>query len=206
MKTWIATPTTLKFFDYFKALNEADLAKIAEGSEIQEYDAGEIIVRQGEPSDLVYFIIVGAVKMTRRMTTAPQKGEESADMLVRVLKPGDSIGDITVLVDFDYKCTHTTALASKLLALKKTNLAAAVSQDIGLAIGFLKCAGIEFLGLLDDMDITNGNTLARIDVLTRAFAEAGVNLNVHFSKADIARMLGLSRVLVSQTMNKWRDC
>jgi hypothetical protein len=74
----------------FEGLSEAEATVLATFLERVESDAGEVIVRQGDPSDAVYFIESGRVEV--RAT-----GAGGNSLVVAELEPGDYFGEIGIL-------------------------------------------------------------------------------------------------------------
>ncbi len=74
---------------FFSGLDEVTLAQLARAARLREYQAGEIILLEGEAQPGLYFLASGYVKVVK---SAPSGREQT----LRVLEPGDTFNEIGV--------------------------------------------------------------------------------------------------------------
>ena len=85
----------------FAALDDGELARVAEICKEQKYTAGQTIFKEGEPGNRLYILTAGEVRISR---TIPGSGEEA----LAILKPGACFGEMSV---FDRSERSTDAIA-----------------------------------------------------------------------------------------------
>lgn len=79
----------LRDMPFFSGLDEVTLAQLARAARLREYQAGEIILLEGEAQPGLYFLASGYVKVVK---SAPSGREQT----LRVLEPGDTFNEIGV--------------------------------------------------------------------------------------------------------------
>jgi diguanylate cyclase (GGDEF)-like protein len=77
----------------FRQLPVGDILKLAEGSRIVSYRAGEFIVRQGEPGECVYLVLAGTVQVVTRI----EDDGLCTEAVVSTLGAGDCVGELSLL-------------------------------------------------------------------------------------------------------------
>lgn len=91
----------LRDMPFFDGLDDVTLAQLARAARHREYQAGEVIVLEGEAQPGLYFLDSGYVKVVK---SAPSGREQT----LRVLEPGDTFNEIGV---FSRKPNPATAIA-----------------------------------------------------------------------------------------------
>jgi CRP-like cAMP-binding protein len=84
----------IKKAEIFAALDQEELAAIAEISTLQTKKSAEKIFSEGEPGNRLYIISDGEVRISRQM---PGSGEEA----LTILKPGACFGEMAVFDRFE---------------------------------------------------------------------------------------------------------
>jgi CRP-like cAMP-binding protein len=92
----------LKKTAIFADLDETELATVAESCREQQFQAGQVIFKEGEPGNRFYLIVSGEVRISRNI---PGSGEEA----LAVLSPGACFGEMSV---FDRSERSTDAVAN----------------------------------------------------------------------------------------------
>jgi twitching motility protein PilT len=98
----------------FRALKPEQLPQLLKVAELQAFDPGEVIVRQGEPSDSFYIVIDGTAAVT------VQKGDGEAVEIGEIPLPS-SVGEVSLLLN-EPRTASVTA-KSRVQALKFSNKA-----------------------------------------------------------------------------------
>src|SRR5437762_3750607 len=92
----------------FRALKPDQLPQLVKVAELQRYDAGDTIVKQGEPSDSFYVVVEGQAAVT--------VGKGGTDVEVAEVPLPASIGEVSLLLG--QPRTAYVAAKSQVLALK----------------------------------------------------------------------------------------
>jgi ATP-binding cassette subfamily B protein len=78
----------------------------------RRFEAGETVIRAGDPGDSFYIVVRGKVSVTRQ-------GEEQGPVQVNVLQDGDYFGEIALIEDVRRTATLRTLEPSLFLCLER---------------------------------------------------------------------------------------
>lgn len=194
------TVSTFRFFNLFDALELDKIEELCKSSKLRHYKRGHTLYRQGDMNDTMYFILSGALIYTRDI--AQQDGcIELNDVVVQVFGQGEAIGDGWALEPTFFRGNVKSLQDTTLLVVDRSEFARLASSNLAVVTCLYKRSAMKMFKIVEGIDIAYGKLLKRIEVLASECEKVGINLNKHFSKADIARMLGVSRVAVSQSLN-----
>ncbi|WP_240421747.1 ABC transporter transmembrane domain-containing protein [Paenibacillus periandrae] len=101
-------------FPFFEAIAPDLLTIISKQFVSEKYEAGQVIVREGEEGDKFYLIARGAVEVV--------KGTGANSKAVAVLQDGDHFGEIALLRGIPRTATVTAKMPSVLLSLQREQL------------------------------------------------------------------------------------
>lgn len=96
----------------------------------KEFEAGEIIVRQGEPGDCMFVVQEGQV-----VATLEQNGQES---MLGLLGPGDFFGEMCVFEKQPRSATVRALGHARVLTVDKKNLLRQITVEPTLAFNLLE--------------------------------------------------------------------
>ena len=102
----------------FNGLTPATLASVADKMWAEQYLAGAVVVRQGEPGDKFYLIRYGEVEVI----TDDGQGQRT----VAILKEGDCFGERALITGEPRNATVRTTRSTLLYALGKADLRSAL--------------------------------------------------------------------------------
>lgn len=192
---WAATPSTLRIFDIFNDLTDTERTSLLAASEMREYKAGDTLIVQGDYHPNLYYIISGCLTVKRKREEAPNN-----EIMVFLLKPGDGLGESTIFHDYRYRATISALADSVVLCVDKQVLAKIADNNHKFLKALFAKSTYKFLEFLDGQDKLMGHINDRILALEQMLEQAGVAETL--TKAEIARLLGVSRVAVSQAISK----
>ena len=95
---------------YDQDANELD--EVSKVCDSKIYNAGEVIMREGEPGGILYVIRKGDIKITRRV-----HGYE--DMVLSILRESDFFGELSLLDGRARSATATAVTRAELVIIKK---------------------------------------------------------------------------------------
>jgi putative ABC transport system ATP-binding protein len=107
----------LKTVEPFSALNPADLSGIAEAVTERHYDAGEVIIREGDEGEELFFIAEGEVEVLRK------------DHEVARLGPTDFFGEASLISGAPRNATVVAIEPLDAYVLRKDQLTAAMKKS-----------------------------------------------------------------------------
>jgi AAA family ATP:ADP antiporter len=128
----------LRRLDLFAGLTTRQLSELARVVAECRVAAGETIVREGEPATQMYFIVAGAVRVTR---------EGAA---VSALGPGEFFGEIAVLDGEQRSASVTADGPVHLLRLDRHDLFEVMEEHPAIAVAICQTLGRRIRELLDE--------------------------------------------------------
>lgn len=144
----------LKAATPFAALPPSALRRLAERLREVSLAAGEMLLREGEPGDACYLLRAGRLEVTA-------SGEAGADRRLTTLYPGSLVGEAALLTGAPRNATVRALEDSRLLALRRDDLLAALGAD--------RAVGGAVLGLLATRD--RPRRVPGVEVHHRALAD-----------------------------------
>jgi CRP/FNR family transcriptional regulator, cyclic AMP receptor protein len=183
---------------------ERFLAGISQGKTVIEYVANRTIFWQGEPSDSVFYLRRGKVKLS----VTSQEGKEA---IIAILGEGEFFGE-GCLAGQSLRIATATAMTDCTLArIEKALMARTLHEQHDfseLFVMHLLSRNIRYeADLVDQLFNSSEKRLARTLLLLAHFgkesrAEAVVP---RVSQENLAQMVGTTRSRISHFMNKFRD-
>jgi len=179
------------------------LSKVNGGRTISEYRKNQVVYRQGDPADSVFFIQSGKVKKT----VVSEQGKEA---VVAVLGTGDFFGEGS-LAGQALRLATVAALTECVSArILKADIARVIHEEPAFAELFIshllaRNSRVEE-DLVDQLFNSSEKRLARTLLLLANFGKEGQPEQVlaKISQETLAEMIGTTRSRVSRFMNKFR--
>ena len=100
----------------FSGFSRDELVAVIRGLELMTFEAGDIVLTEGDPGDSLFVITEGRVK------TFVRDPGQHRQMLMRELKEGDFFGEISILSGKPRSATVTAVLHCEMLELDRATL------------------------------------------------------------------------------------
>jgi CRP-like cAMP-binding protein len=126
----MAVEDTLAQIELFADLDKSDLSRLAKATLVREFNAGDVIVREGEAGVAFYIISRGTVEVVKGLGTA---GEQ----VVGTLKQGTFFGEMALFDNQLRSASVRAATDCECLVLTKWDFNAEMSQNSSIAIAML---------------------------------------------------------------------
>jgi CRP/FNR family cyclic AMP-dependent transcriptional regulator len=180
------------------------LSKVNGGRTISEYRKDQIVYRQGDLADSVFFLQSGKVKKT----IVSERGKEA---VVAVLGTGDFFGE-RCLAGNALRLATVSALAKCVIArISKADITRVIHEEPTFAELFIshllaRNSRVEE-DLVDQLFNSSEKRLARVLLLLANFGKEGrpEPILARISQETLAEMIGATRSRVSFFMNKFRQ-
>lgn len=188
----------LRSIPAFEALDAQRLETMSRISSLRQVSRGNTVLREGDHTDNIYFIVNGALKVL-------VSDEEGREVILSILGPGEMFGEMGVLDDHPRSATVIATQSSDLVVVNKGDfqrfLASSFEVTLFIMRGLVKRLRvadrkIESLALLDVY-----GRVARL-LLDLAEERDGRKVVAKVTKQDIAKMIGASREMVSRVMKE----
>jgi CRP/FNR family cyclic AMP-dependent transcriptional regulator len=179
------------------------LSKVNGGRAVSEYRKDQIVFRQGDPSDAVFYIQSGKVKKT----VISEQGKEA---VVALLEAGGFFGE-GCLAGEALRLSTVSALTKSVIArISKVDITRVIHEEPAFAELFIshllaRNSRVEE-DLVDQLFNSSEKRLARTLLLLANFGKEGrpEPIIAKVSQETLAEMIGTTRSRVSFFMNKFR--
>lgn len=193
-------PTTeeiLRAVSYFSALSDSELALVAQTANSHGYDAGQIILLEGEPCEGLYIVESGWLK-------AVKIGLDGREQVLQTLSSGDVFNAISVFTDAPNQATVTAIETSRVWIVRREVLLKMLDQYPMLARQIIKdFAGrvMHLIRMVEDLSLrTVEGRLARF-LLDQAGGEVARRRRWP-TQAEMAARLGTVPDVVNRALRK----
>jgi CRP/FNR family cyclic AMP-dependent transcriptional regulator len=180
------------------------LAKVNGGRRISDYWKDQLVYKQGDPADSVFYIQSGKVKKT----VVSEQGKEA---VIALLETGDFFGE-GCLAGEALRLSTVTALTKCVIArISKADITRVIHEEPAFAELFIshllsRNSRVEE-DLVDQLFNSSEKRLARVLLLLANFGKESRPEPViaKISQETLAEMIGTTRSRVSHFMNKFRE-
>jgi CRP/FNR family cyclic AMP-dependent transcriptional regulator len=179
------------------------LAKVNGGLGLRNYRKDQIVYRQGDPADAVFYIQSGKVKKT----VVSEQGKEA---VVAILDTGDFFGEGCLTGELLRLATVSTLMNCVIARISKTDTTRVIHEEPAFAELFIshllaRNSRVEE-DLVDQLFNSSEKRLARTLLLLANFGKEGrpEPIIAKVSQETLAEMIGTTRSRVSFFMNKFR--
>jgi CRP/FNR family transcriptional regulator, cyclic AMP receptor protein len=180
------------------------LSKVNGGRAISDYRKDQVVFRQGDPSDAVFYIQSGKVKAT----VFSEQGKEA---VVAVLGTDDFFGEGCLAGQPLRLATVSAMTQCVIVRIAKADITRVIHQESAFAELFIahllaRNSRVEE-DLVDQLFNSSEKRLARILLLLANFGKEGrpEPIIAKISQETLAEMIGTTRSRVSFFMNKFRE-
>jgi CRP/FNR family transcriptional regulator, cyclic AMP receptor protein len=179
------------------------LAKVNGGRGISDYRKDQIVFRQGDPADAVFYVQSGKVKKT----VVSEQGKEA---VVALLGSGDFFGEGCLAGEALCLSTVTALTKCVIARISKAEITRVIHEEPAFAELFIshllaRNSRVEE-DLVDQLFNSSEKRLARTLLLLANFGKEGrpEPIIAKVSQETLAEMIGTTRSRVSFFMNKFR--
>jgi CRP/FNR family transcriptional regulator len=184
----------LKSIPYFSVMNSAELETIKQSFSEKTLQRGEVILREGEPSDILYFVVAGAVKIFK---TSSQGKEQ----ILSIARPGEALNDIPVF-DGGANPTNAQTLGPVILySINKDKLQSIMQQYPKVALNASRVLAQrmrQLVSLVEDLSFRH--VLGRVTKILLSHAGDSDGTKEHLTQQEMAAMAGTAREVVARSL------
>ena len=143
----------------FSRLTERELLRILQIAIIREYEAGDVVMQEGEKGDELFIVLTGSVSVVRGEATLSRLG------------PGEHVGEMALIRAVPRSASVIADVASECISIRRSDFFEILRREHELAIKFLW----QFLGVLAD----------RLDQTSKELRSAKEEINAEDITAEI---------------------
>ena len=193
----LAIDETLRRSTIFRRLTPDDRARLAAVAATRDYDKGALLFSEGDPSDMLFTVVSGRVKVFK---TTPR----GSDVILELFGPGDPVGAVAVYEARPYPASAVALEPTTCLLLPRQAFFTLLETRPTLVRGLL-------VGLTHRLvELSGGRIEAR---LARFFLKLatdigqkradGVFIPLVLSRQELADMIGTTIETAIRIMSRW---
>lgn len=192
------TVDALRSMPIFESLSIERLVPIARVAVFRKMPRAATILRAGDRTDFVYFILSGVLKVL-------VSDEEGREVILSNLGQGEFFGEMGVLDDNPRSATVVTNTPCELVVISKADFKRCLAENFDVSLYIMRALvkrlrmadrKIESLALMD----VYGRVARLLLEMAEEDADGQQVVMKKISKQDIAKMIGASREMVSRVM------
>ena len=191
------TARLLKAVSYFSSMDAAALKLVAQAAIRRVYDAGQVILLEGEPCAGLYIVEGGWLKVIKI-------GMDGREQVLQTLGPGAAFNAISVFTDAPNQATVTALETSQVWIVRREVLLGMLDEHPALARQVVKdLAGrvMHLMRMVEDLSLRSVE--ARLARLLLELAEGEVVQRRRWAtQADLAARLGTVPDVVNRALRK----
>ena len=190
---------SLKSLPYFSGLDESVLASIGKHVFEKKAERGETLVFEGEPAEVLYFVVAGVVKVFK--TSADGK-----EQIYRIIRPGDSFNDVPVLAGGVNLASAAAMSAVVLNGIQKKDLENLSKEYPQLALNIIKVLSLrveELVELVEDFSFRRVSS--RVAKILLENIGNGDTEKHRLTQQEMAAMIGTAREMVGRSFKSLEE-
>ena len=184
----------LKSVPYFSGVSEPILASIGKHVFERKAARGEILAFEGMPSDILYFVVDGVVKVFKISA-------DGKEQIFRIIRPGDSFNDVPVLSGGMNLASAAAMSAVVLNGIKKKDLEAIIKEYPQVALNVVQVLSQrveELVALVEDFSFRHVS--GRVAKILLEYAGNGGGEKPRLTQQEIAAVIGTAREMVGRSL------
>jgi CRP/FNR family transcriptional regulator len=199
-----AAEELLRSTPIFSRLSPADRTAVAGVSRVQRFARGDLIIRQEDPSDAIYAIVSGRVKVFK-MTPAGK------DLILEVFGPGDPLGAVAVYMNRPFPASAMALEDTTCVIIPRAAFFPLLEATPSLVRGLLLGLTVRLVELTNRLaELTGGRIEPRLARLFLKLARemgrderGGTFIPLALSRQELADMTGTTIETCIRIMSRW---
>ena len=179
--------------EYFTGLSHSEMEAVMQHVHKRQAERGDILVFEGEPSQTLYFVVAGAVKIYK--TSADGK-----EQILQIIRPGESFNDVPLAGGTNIATAEAMGTVT-LNTIKKTDMTAIIGeypQVARNAIVILSRQVQRMVALVEDLSFRN--VAGRVAKILLEYAVEGDGEKPRLTQQEMAAMIGTAREMVGRSL------
>jgi CRP/FNR family transcriptional regulator len=197
--------TGLRNIALFNNLSEDELKEVTPYLSRLTCKKKDVIFSEGDPSDWLYIVSEGKVKITKLSM-------EGKEIILEMIHPADFFGVVAVLKGFPYPANAVAMEDSRLLRISRSSLLRILDRFPNLMYCLALQLGERMKGshetlkniALERVESRIASLLLKLADKTGTKTDGGTLIDMKLTKQDIAEMVGTTVETSIRTMSKFR--
>lgn len=190
----------------FENLVEDELKEVIDEIQHKVYSKGEILFREGNLANNMFFVNEGKVKLYKYT-------KDGKEQILHILSEGEFFGELNLLSNGIYHFNAETIKNCKICVIDNDSMKKIIERNPSIGIKFLQSAG-ERLANAENLaqnlatnDADSRVAYLLIDLLERyeEFNSGRKEFTISMSREDMANCVGVTRETMSRKLKKFED-
>jgi CRP/FNR family cyclic AMP-dependent transcriptional regulator len=180
----------------YNTLDQQGLQSLADIAIRRSYKKNMVIIQQGDDTNTMFILIEGEMRVY-------VEDEEGKQLTVRILKPGDSFGEVALIGDFPRTASVVTITDSAVAAFSREKYLSFLKQHPEIALVLAKTLANMVRETTEELgSIALSDVYGRITHIFEKYAVEAEDKRLvpRFTHREIAGMIGSSREMVSKIL------
>ena len=188
----------------FRGLEKAAIERVAALATRRLYEQGAVVFMRGDPGDSLCGVVSGRV----RISASRPGGKE---VFLNIMGPGDAFGEIALLDGQPRTATATTLARTELIIIRRDRFSGLLASEPQLALHLIQllCARVRWTAQqMEDSALLGVPARIAKRILSLARLDGGEAANgtkLTISQEELAQFLSLSRQIVNQHLQAWKQ-
>jgi CRP-like cAMP-binding protein len=199
-----AVEDALRATALYRNLSNEDRVRLAEVALVKRYDKGETLFSEGDPSDFLYTIVTGRVKVVKMIAS----GKE---VILEIFGPGDPVGAVVAYDGRPYPASAVAIDPAALLLVRRAPFFALLEKHPTLVRGFIMGLALRIVELTRRIpEVAGGRVETRFAHLFLKLADKmgrpgseGTTIPMALSRQDLADLTGTTVETCIRLMSRW---
>lgn len=185
-------------------LSPADRRDLEPMCRIADFDRGDVIFREGDPADRIWFVVEGRVKIV--------KAAGERDVIIEILGQGEPVGTVAAYESRPFPATAVAIEPSKLLGMPEREFFALLASRPELTRRLLAGLTLRLMSVNKRIADLTGTVESRASRMFATLGErighkepdGGILIPLALSRQEIADLLGTTIETAIRLMSRWQ--
>jgi CRP/FNR family transcriptional regulator, cyclic AMP receptor protein len=190
---------SISALSYFSGLSVAELEAIKQSFFEKTVQRGEMIFLEGEPADILFFLISGIVKLFK--TSAQGK-----EQIISLARPNEVLNDISIFDNGPNPMSAQAMSTVTLYGIKKDRLEVILRQHPQVSsriIQVLATRTRQLISLVEDLSFKH--VIGRVAKILLEHTGDGASPNQRLTQQEMAAMAGTAREVVARSLKAMEE-
>ena len=184
----------LRSIPYFTGLNTDELDSISKFIFEKMAARGELLLMEGEPTNVLYFIFSGVVKVFKT-------SDEGKEQVLYIIRPGESFNDVPVFSGSESLASAEAMGPVALYGIKKSDLETIVQDYHQVALNIISVLSRRVQHLVSLVeDLSFRHVTGRVAKILLEYAGNGSGQNPRLTQQEMAAIAGTAREMVGRSL------
>jgi CRP-like cAMP-binding protein len=199
-----ATQAVLAQIPLFQRVSAEDRERVTAVSWLRDYDRGDHIFHEGDPSDTFYVVVSGRVKVFKH-------GPDGHDVILEIFGPGGPLGAVATYESRPYPASASPVEPSTCLLIPRQQFFELLERHPSLVRGLLGSLSLRLVELTSRLtELTGGRMDARFARLFLKLADQlgrphrdGTIVPLTLTRQELADLIGTTIETAIRIMSRW---